>query len=446
MSNRLTWTSFPTIKGTQRVPRLVLALAAVVIAVGGSMILLGGADAERSADTCSQGSACIQHVIIIVKENHSYDNLFGTFPGGNGTAYAMVGKKRVKMNITPDNPGDINHDADASRTAINGGKMNQFYKLSGAEQHGVNIADSEYSPSRVQYYWDYASNYGLADDFFSYVLGDSFPNHLSIVAGQNLGVISNPFDAGKGANVSWGCDQPKKGYVQVDKHGKIVKEYPCFTAKTLADEANKAGVSWKYYASPRGTVGYIWLTLDAFKDIRNSKQWSTNIGNNADFVNDAKNGTLPQISWLTPSVADSDHPDTTISMCTGQSWTVDMLNDIMNSPEWNSTVVILTWDDFGGFYDHVKPPKTSNWYTYGPRVPAIVISPFAKPGVYKGQLSFNSIDKYVEDQFNLPHLMNYNRNINSIGNMLNTSQTELPATTLTDTQTCPNLGSGGNPY
>jgi phospholipase C len=326
--------------------------------------------------------------------------------------------------------------------------MDRFYKAHGAVEKGQNVADSQYIQSQIPDYFDYASNYGLADDFFSYVLGDSFPNHLALMAGSNLGVVSNPWNAGKGNNVSWGCDQPKKGYVQYWKHGKIAKEFPCFTAPTLADEANKAGVGWKYYSSPKGTQGYIWLTLNAFKRIRNSKQWGTNIGTSGSlgqqgsFDTDVNSGNLPAISWVTPPQLESDHPPE--SICTGEDWTVQKVNEIMaNQSLWDSSVIILTWDDFGGFFDHVKPPKTKNWYTYGPRVPAIVISPFVKKGIYSKQLSFDSIDKFVEQNFNLPNEMKYNRKINSIGAMLDTSQTPQPTLPLTVNPNCP--ASPGGP-
>ena len=429
--------------------RPLVVAGAALTGLLGSMLLVG---AGPPGDSARAAGNPIQHVVVIIKENHSFDNLFGTFPHADGATHAKAGKKWFKMTITPDHPGDINHDSFVGRYDINDGKMNFFYKAKGAVQQGVNIADSQFRQSQIPDYWKYAQTYGLADHFFSYVLGDSFPNHLAAITGQNLSVVSNPYNAGIGENVAWGCDQPKNGYVQIWAHGQVRKEFPCFNTNTLADEANKAGVSWKYYSAPKGTFGYIWMTMDAFKNIRNSSSWATNISTDANFLTDAKNGSLPAISWLTPTIAGSDHPGPKIgqpgqiSMCTGQNWSVDMINAVMQSSDWSSTAIVLVWDDFGGFYDHVRPPKTSSWYTYGPRVPAIVISPYAKPAVYHGQLSFDSIVKFVEDQFNLPHLMKYNRNVNSIGNMLDTNQSPLPPTILTPNPNCPNLGSGGNPY
>jgi len=378
-----------------------------------------------------------------MKENRSFDNLFGRFPGANGATTALEGKKRVPMADTPDPLAeDLGHDAFQAKADMNHGQMNMFYKGENAIQHGVDVADSEYDQSQIPDYWAYAQNFALADDFFSYVLGDSFPNHLAIVAGQNFGVIANPIHIGSVPNVSWGCDQPKDAYVQIWRKGKIVKKFPCFTNKTLADEATAAHVTWKYYSSPKGQQGYIWNTLDAFKQIRETKLWSTNVGSDQDFDAAVAANSLPSLTWLTPSLAGSDHPGPGQNICTGENWTVSKVNEIMHSQLWGSTVIILVWDDFGGFYDHVKPPTTSNWYTYGPRVPALVISPYSKAGVYHGQLSFNSIDKFVESQFNLPHIMKYDRSVGSIGGMLNTSQTPLAPLTLPLKTNCPRSGSG----
>ena len=146
-------------------------------------------------------------------------------------------------------------------------------------------------------------------------------------------------------------------------------------------------------------------------------------------------GKLPAISWLASDLIYSDHPPE--SICEGEAWDVEKINEIMKSPIWNSTVIVVLWDDFGGFYDHVAPPISKEWYSYGPRVPAIVISPYATNAVYHGQLSFNSIVKFVEQQFNLPHLMKYDRNINSIGQMINTSQKPIAPLVLSPNLNCP---------
>lgn len=377
----------------------------------------------------------IKHVVIIVKENHSFDNLFGRFPGVSGHVKANVGGKMVPMTVTPDALGaDIGHGSDVAKRAIDGGKMDAFYKEVNATQGGQDVADSQYTSAQIPDYWSYAQTFGIADHFFSTVVGDSFPNHLALIAGDTMGTINNPLRDNRKGVLFWGCDSPPGVVVKTYARGRVVTTAPCFDNETLADEANAAGVSWKYYAAPPGTPGYIWSTFDAIKHIRSSAQWSTNVVPNAEFDTDVAAGKLPSLSWLTPDLKVSEHPPE--SECAGENWTVDRVNSLMRSALWSSTAIILVWDDFGGFYDHMPPPYVST-YSLGPRVPALVISPYAKPHfVEKRRMDLRSIVRFVEDDFGLTHLASYDRNVGSIGDMLNFSQTPLPPAVLTK-QTCP---------
>jgi phospholipase C len=392
--------------------------------------------AQRQA--CS-GLTCdpIKHVVLIVRENHSFDNLFGRFPNADGTKIGSRAGKKVRLNVTPDTLHvDLGHSSASATAAIDGGKMDDFFKIPNAIQKGTDVADSQYLHQQIPNYWAYASRFTLADHFFSTVLGSSFPNHLVTVAGQNIGVIDNPSHLG--ALRSWGCDAGPGVSVDAYKGGKITGTYPCFTAKTLVDEANAKRVSWKYYAPPAGTFGYVWSTLDAFKQIRNSKQWRTNVVDPGQFDTDVKSGKLPALSWLTTDLSTSDHPPA--SICAGENWVVGRIDEVMRSPLWKSTVIVLTWDDFGGFYDHVAPPHTAP-YELGPRVPTIVISPYSRAHVvFHQQLNFTSIVKYVEDQFALPHLATFSRNVASIAGMLDFKQKPLAPLLLTGRK-CPAPGS-----
>jgi phospholipase C len=144
-------------------------------------------------------------------------------------------------------------------------------------------------------------------------------------------------------------------------------------------------------------------------------------------------GKLPALSWLVPYHLYSDHPDE--SMCIGQDWTVSHINAVMKSPLWASTAIILTWDDYGGFFDHVFPPSIGP-AELGPRVPMLLISPYTRPGlIFYDQLDFRSVIKFVEDQFHLPELMTYDRTINSLDDMLDFKQKPLPPVIL-KTQKC----------
>ncbi len=201
----------------------------------------------------------IKHIIIIVRENRSFDNLFGTFPGADGATTARVGNRTVKMPVTPDSlKTDISHDEFAARLAVNGGKMNQFSQEPGAIQNGKDVADSQFKASQLPDYFDYAHRFSLADHFFSTVLASSFPNHLVTVSGDyfhTLGIAAKP----KNSLQSWGCDAPRRERLWTDNNGHFAQNtFPCFNAPTLADEANRARVSWKYYAPPIHHLGYIW--------------------------------------------------------------------------------------------------------------------------------------------------------------------------------------------
>src|SRR5581483_7705682 len=126
---------------------------------------------------------------------------------------------------------------------------------------------------------------------------------------------------------------------------------------------------------PFGQFGYVWNALDAVRNVRYSAEWKTNIYPESSFISDAEQGRLPAVTWLTPPTKQSDHPP--FSMCAGENWTVRQINAVMGSSLWDSTAIVLLWDDFGGFYDHVAPPQT-NPYELGPRVPMMVISPFSR--------------------------------------------------------------------
>ncbi|HEV3311157.1 MAG TPA: alkaline phosphatase family protein [Chloroflexota bacterium] len=412
------------------------ALAGLLLGVG--ILLVGVSSALGSArrhPACTLGPCGLfKHIVIIVRENHSYDNMFGLYPPGNGASWAHVANKHINMPRTPDfMPYDLIPSSAATRVAINGGKMNLFSDIPGAKLTGKDLADTQFGPAQMADYWTYARKFGLADRFFSTLASNSMPNHLVLVSGTNLGgVIDNP-----SRNSSWGCDSPAGSVVPVYVNSKIQLKFPCFQGKTLADEANAASISWKYYAAPKGGLGYLWSTFDAVRHIRYSSQWATNVVPYTSFSRDAASGTLPALSWLTSSFALSEHP--AASECAGENWTVKQINAIMSGPDWASTAIILTWDDFGGFYDHVAPPRETH-YSLGPRVPTLLISPFSKRGIYHGQLDFRSIIKYVEDQYALPHLMSYNRHVNSLSGMVDEHQTPIAPTSL-PMLTCPKSSS-----
>lgn len=377
----------------------------------------------------------IQHIVIIDKENRSFDSMFGRFPGADGaTTGKLSNGQTVPLIHQPDHLLlDIDHGGNAATRAIDKGRMDKFNKLTGAVQNGQNQALSQLWPQDIPGYYAYAHAFTLDDRFFSTVLGPSFPNHLVTVAATAFNTVENPTNMSYNA---WGCDSGPYATVRTQSPttGKSRFVKPCFNATTIPDLLQRSGISWKYYAPPRYKSGYIWSALDAIRHIRYGPLWNTNVVNDNTFTQDASSGSLPAVSWLVTSEAKSDHPPN--SICVGQSWTEQMINSVMQGPDWGSTVIILTWDDFGGFYDHVAPPSTQR-VRFGPRVPTIIISPFSRAHtVDHTPYDFNSILRFVEDRFGLPPINQNDENDSSIINSLNLNQSPLPPM-LIQPQTCP---------
>ena len=306
-------------------PRL-LAVVAVALVFGGLSLSVSSpisVPSKAYADnSCGWVCSQIKHVVIIVKENHSFDNMFGRFPGADGATSALEGKKLVPMGVMPMMyKGDLAHTTTAAEFAMNKGRMNRFYKLNGAKQGHLDVSDSSYTQSEIPLYWAYAQNYTLADHFFSAFAGPSFPQHLAFIQGSLNHVIGDPRlteTAGSTFSQRWGCDAAKNAFVPVLKHGSSVYEKPCWNSMTIADEANKAGVSWHYYANPAGNNRlHLVDSYDAIKHIRYSPQWKTNVREPEDFINDVQNGNLASITWLMPTYFFSDHPPE--PMCRGET-------------------------------------------------------------------------------------------------------------------------------
>jgi phospholipase C len=393
-------------------------------------------DARAQTTGCPLGSACnpIRHVVIIVKENRTYDSMFGTFPGGNGatTFRTPSGKIRPLLHQPDRTYGDIAHGWPYAIQAYDGGKMDRFSKTQAAIQLGQDVADSQLYQSDIPNYWTYARTFTLADNFFSSVMGPSFPNHLYTVAAQDADTASNP------AN-SWGCDgSPGSWVLQITRKGVRRDDHPpCFDFHTVVDALDSRHIPWKYYAPRPGQAGYNWLVLRAIKHIRFGPDWKQRVVPFTAFATNAAAGKLPAVSWLTPPFPSSDHPGR--SICAGENWTVDQVNAVMsNQEEWQHTAIVLTWDDWGGFYDHVAPPRGPNPHiTYGFRVPAIVISPYARAGYVDHTFyTFTSMIRLIEDAYGLPTMTHQDAAANDMSGAFDFSQPPAPSVPLTDRQ-CP---------
>jgi phospholipase C len=343
----------------------------------------------------------IEHVVFIVKENRTFDHYFGTFLGANGaTSGALSTGQVISLGRAPDvTPHDIDHSYQAAVTAIDGGAMDKFDLIAGGNVKGDLLAYTQYTEEDLPNYFKYARHFVLADAFFSSLKGPSFPNHLYTVGAQSGGAINNPANS----QGRWGCDSPTNSRVQtLDEDDNVGHVYPCFDFDTLADRLEEKGLSWKYYAPGEGQSGYIWSALDAIRHIRLTSLWQQHVVPTEQFVQDAQTGNLPAVSWVVTQAAQSEHPPA--SVCAGENWTVEQLNAVMSGPAWKSTVVFLTWDDFGGFYDHVPPPIADN-FGFGPRVPLLIISPWARRGhITHTTLEFSSVLKFIEQRFDLDPL------------------------------------------
>jgi phospholipase C len=355
---------------------------------------------------CSRGPSCfpIQHIVIMDKENRTFDSMFGTFPGADGaTTYRGLDGKQHRLAHQPDSLiYDLAHTNGDAKLADDSGKMDRFAQLKGAMQNGIDMSDSQLYQSDIPNYWAYAKHYTLDDHFFSTIMGNSFPNHLASISAQDGNLNNSP----SGRINAWGCDSPSTAYVQQETAtGKLHFLYPCFDYSTLGDELDAHHMPWRYYAPPPGQPGYFWNAYDAIKHIRLGPDWTSRIKSSTQFTQDAAAGTLPAVSWLVQPFNVSDHPG--FSICAGENWTVQQIKAIMsNRQEWAHTAIILTWDDWGGLYDHVRPPVGSNpRIGYGFRVPAIIISPYARAGyVDHTMYSYSSILHFAERVLGLPSM------------------------------------------
>jgi phospholipase C len=383
-----------------------------------------GGDRDREARRHSEhherrkGMDKIKHIVFLVKENRTFDNYFGTYPGANGATSGKLSTGAViPLRHAPDmTPYDIDHSYQAAVEAIDGGAMDKFDLIKGGNVKGDLLAYTQYNEGDIPNYFAYARNFVLADEFFSSLQGPSFPNHLYTVGAQSGGAINNPHTPRAITNPNhprWGCDAVATSRVQtMDDDGDLGSVYPCFDFDTLADRLEDEGLSWKYYAPGQDKSGYIWSALDAIKHIRLTSLWTQHVVPTEQFVKGAQNGELPAVSWLVMSAGLSEHPPA--SVCIGENWTVEQLNALMRGPEWGSTVVFLTWDDFGGFYDHVAPPVVDN-FGFGPRVPMLIISPWVKRGyITHTTLEFSSVLKFIEERFDLDPLTERDEDANDL--------------------------------
>lgn len=362
-------------------PFKIIVLLCLLFSTGPFFTSCGSGGTPSPAKDISR----IQHVVFVIKENRTFDNYFGTYPGADGATTGITSNgDSIPLRPTPDStPGEsLCNSWDCSIFAMNSGRMNDF----DLSEQGSLEAYTQATEATIPNYWAYARHFALADHYFTSVHGPSLPNYLYMVAAQSGGVINN----GTG-QPGVACNGEQFGEVTVlDAQGHTSEQAPCFDFPTLLDRLGEAGISWKYYATGGGAMNML----------RNSEYWADDFAPSEQIITDAQTGNLSAMSWVFPGSADVDeHPPD--SICKGENWTVQVLNAIMQGPDWNSTVVFITWDDFGGLYDHVAPPQIDQ-FGLGPRVPLLIISPFVKPGsISHTTYEHSSILKFVETRYHL---------------------------------------------
>ena len=355
----------------------------------------------------------IKHVIIIFQENRSTDNLFHGFPGAD-TVDTGVNSKGEKITLQPVpliGTYDLSHAHSDFVAMYDNGKMDGADKIpvkcpKGHENCAPPNPQFMYvDPQDVEPYFQMGEQYTFGDEMFQTNQGPSFPAHQFIISGTSAPTdTSNLFDETDAFKINasgTGCFARPEAYVRlINPHGSDKKKaYPCFDHQTLADLLDNAGITWRYYTSSK--IGG-WTGPNAIRHLWNGPDWKKVINNPSAILTDISKNRLPGVSWVIPIWQASDHANFNKGL--GPSWVASIVNAVGNSPYWSDTAIFVTWDDWGGWYDHVAPTIYDS-YEYGFRVPLLVISSYAKQG-YVSHVThdFGSILKFTEEVFGLPSL------------------------------------------
>ncbi len=337
--------------------------------------------------TAPPGLEKIQHFVFIMQENRSFDHYFGTYPGAEGLPPDIcIPNPAGGPCVAPSHDADLVNQGGAHMYAnavhcIDGGLMDAF--ISGStEKPGDVMGWHDYR--EIPNYWNYARLYVLQDRLFESITSYSLPAHLYMLAAQSGGYTGN------------GQPQPQS-----------------YAFAEITELLGSGKIDWRYYVNrgkPAGaadggaadidsdeTTYTYWNPLPAFPAVKNDPTQFSRLTDAAQFYTAAQNGTLPQVSWVIPNSSVSEHPPA--SVATGMDYVTGLVNAVMNSPQWNSTAIFIAWDDWGGFYDHVFPPKVDK-YGLGIRVPGLVVSPYARQGyVDHKTYAFESWLRLIEERF-----------------------------------------------
>ena len=399
------------------------ALATLLTGCAGGLSPIAPRASQPAAAFESHATTKVAHVVILIQENRTFDNLFATFPGADGATQGKIhtGATVPLAKRSLLDPHDVPHGYYNFLIDYDNKKLDGF-DLSATAQGAPALQPYQYvDPNQITVYWTLAKRYVLADHMFTTQGSDSFTAHQDLIAGgtqisPNYSIVDPP------SGFPWGCDASAgtvTSLVTVSGTPNWGKgPFPCFNYATLATLLDRKNVTWRYYATfPRTN----WNAFEAVRSVRYGARWSTNIVTPQNTIlNDIAAGTLPAVSWVIPTADYSDHPGEPRDF--GPDWIGSVVNAIGESAYWRSTAVFVVWDDWGGFYDHVPPPRLT-FGGLGFRVPAIVVSPFARPGyVAHTQYEFGSILRFIEDNWKLGRLGTTDSRANSMGGVFNFSQ------------------------
>jgi phospholipase C len=423
-------------KARKRHRSLPIGLVTVIVVMVGALApsVLPHVESTAAAAVTPVGLAKIKHIVMVMQENRSFDEYFGTFPGANGIARVngvptaclpstAGGCKRLYVDHRDLVGGGPHGTANATHD-VDGGKMDGFLKESeiatqacvksnaGCPDNAANVL-GYHTESDIPNYWQYARNFALQDNMFQPNASWSLPAHLFQVSGWSASCPNHqPMSCVSDINQNG----PQPDTFADPTNVSLNPLSPIYAWTDLTYLMHKQQVSWGYYVvsgnepdceddeavacapvEQQAHTPGIWNPLPYFDTVRNDGELG-NVQTVENFYKAAHDGTLPAVSWIVPSGDLSEHPPLG-STSAGQSFVTSLANAVGNSPDWDSTALFIAWDDWGGFYDHVQPPSV-DVNGYGLRVPGMLVSPYAKRGYIDHQvLSFDAYLKLIEDVF-----------------------------------------------
>ena len=391
------------------------------------------------ASSASAQPSPIQHIVVLYLENHSFDSLLGYWcndhpgrcpDGGMPARVTLSDGTVVTPTVTPDIVPNVSHSVQSQQAAIDGGKMDGWQKVQGCQASQNYACVSGYTPSQVPNLTTLANDFAISDRTFSMANSPSWGGHLYAVTSSLDGFVGNNPKPAKGvpAGPGWGCDSNKitqwvsGGTVQWVpscipdnslglKNGGAFEPTHVSYLPTILDRLDNAGLSWRIYGEPqaqsggKASPGYIWDICPSFSECLNTGQKANNVASTS-FVGDAKRGNLPSFSIITPGGNDAQFSEHNgLSITSGDDWLGQVASAIMNGPDWRSTVLFITWDDCGCFYDQDRPGVNPDGTPQGPRSPLVIVSPFAKAGFTDTtSTTFAGILGFTEHNFGLSPL------------------------------------------